>query len=64
MKMFVLALQFLLHFAILGALADLALQLHAGQSKVALIHAGIACLCILGLAGAFYFAKKLLGDKA
>jgi hypothetical protein len=62
MKMFLLALQFLLHFAILGALADLALQLHSGQGKVALVHAAIACLCILALACAFYFAKRLLGD--
>ena len=62
MKLVILTLQFLLHFAILGALADLALQLHDGQSKTALVHAGIACLCILALACAYYFAKKLLGD--
>ncbi len=62
MKIALLGLQFALHFAILGALADLALQLHAGQSKVALTHAGIGCVCILALACAFYFAKKLLDD--
>ena len=54
-------LEFALHFAILGGLADVALQLHHGQLRDAIIHAVIASICIVVIAGASYIAKSLLG---
>lgn len=55
------SLELALHFAILGGLADLALQLHEGQVDEAIFHAVIVSLCIILLAAAAYVAKKLLG---
>jgi hypothetical protein len=55
------SLELALHFAILGGLADIALQLHNGRSHEAIIHTVIASLCILVIAAASYVAKKLLG---
>ncbi len=49
-----------LPFAILGGLADVALQLDQGQKREAIIPEVIAGICIVVLAGAGYIAKKLL----
>lgn len=56
-------LEIALHFAILGGLADVALQLHDGRLREAIIHAVIASICIVVLAGASYIAKRLLGKQ-
>jgi xanthine/uracil permease len=55
------SLELAVHFAFIGSLADIALQLHKGQMPEALGHAFIASLCIVLLAAALYLAKKLLG---
>lgn len=54
-------LEIALHFAILGGLADVALQLHGGQVREAITHAVIASICIVVFAGASYVAKNILG---
>ena len=55
------SLELALDFAIIGGLADVALQLHNGQSHIAIFHTVIASLCVILLAAASYVAKKLLG---
>jgi hypothetical protein len=55
------SLELAVDFAIFGGLADLALQLHKGQTPEAVGHTMIAGLCIVLLAAARYVAKKLLG---
>jgi hypothetical protein len=55
------SLELALHFAIIGGLADVAVQLHNGQSENAIKHALIAALCVVLLAMAIHVAKKLLG---
>lgn len=55
------SLELALHFAVLGGLADIALQLHYGRLREAVVHAVIASGCVVILAGASYVAKKLLG---
>jgi hypothetical protein len=55
-------LELALHFAIIGGLADIALQLHNGRSQEAILHSVIAGLCIIVIAAASYVAKKLLSN--
>jgi hypothetical protein len=54
------SLELALHFAIIGGLADVALQLHNGRLQEAILHTVIASLCVVLLAVASYVAKKLL----
>jgi hypothetical protein len=56
-------LELALHFAVLGGLADVALQLHHGHVREAILHAAIASICIVVLAGASYLAKKLISKS-
>lgn len=55
------SLELALHFAVLGGLADIALQLHYGRLHEAVIHTVVASVCIVVLAGAAHLAKKFLG---
>lgn len=55
------SLELALEFALIGGLADVAVQLHNGRLHEAIFHAVIASLCVVLLAAASYLAKKLLG---
>jgi len=61
--LFARGLELALHFAILGGLADVALQLHQGNGAEAVIHAVVVAIAIIIFAWAGKVAKKLLGDK-
>jgi len=57
------SLELALHFALLGGLTDVALQLHQGRLYEAIIHAAIVALAIILLAWAGKIAKKFLHDR-
>lgn len=59
--LFVRSLELAFHFVILGGLAAVALQLHHGQWLAAILHAIVACICIVLSAASINIAKKLLG---
>ena len=58
--MWVRLLEVALHLAILGGLVDVAYLLHHGRTHEAVIHAFIAGICVVILAGAWTLARKLL----
>jgi hypothetical protein len=57
------SLELALHFAVLGGLFDVGVQLHHGRWAGAMVHAGIAAGCVIALACAAHVAKRLLGNK-
>ena len=57
------SLELALHFAILGGLTDVALQLHQGNEAGAVVHAMVVAVAIIVFAWAGKVAKKILGDK-
>ena len=59
--LFARSLELALHFAVLGGLADVALQLHDGRVNEAIAHAAVASACIIALAATSHIAKRFLG---